>query len=408
MDHEAFDALVVRLGTTRRRRAAIGLLAGAPIALGLGGIVAPALETPGAAAKKPRRVRGEHNVRGKKAIMCVDGVTKRVPKKKRKAYLKQGATRGACPAAPTTTCAPVCPTGDTCGMADGCGGTCGCGASAFCSEGVCLACDVACTGNATACGDSLRARLPLGGTIQLCPGTYGGLFAISVVGTTLIGAGNGADPVTSSILDAQQTGTTLAIATAMNATVTNLRITGGSAAAGGGIFVTTGTFGEPSNTLTDCVVTGNTATGDGGGIHSLTQFAMTNCEVTNNTAGGSGGGIYAGQFSNAVFTIDTSLISENTAVATGGGIYFGGQSSMDVTSTVVDDNTADDGGGLHNTNSGPGRYLAVDANSSITNNTALNITPLAGGFLNTGEDAFATGATVSGNTSPQCYFVSGC
>lgn len=43
-----------------------------------------------------RGVHGEHNLRSDNAIMCVAGETRRVAKKHRPRYLKQGATGGEC------------------------------------------------------------------------------------------------------------------------------------------------------------------------------------------------------------------------------------------------------------------------------------------------------------------------
>ena len=89
-------------------------------------------------------------------------------------------------------------------------------------------------------------------------------------------------------------------------------------------------------------------------------------------------------------------------------VYFGGQSSMTISDSEVSSNTASDGGGIFNINSGPGRILTVAATSSVINNIATAGVPLAGGFLNLGSEANATGATITGNTDPQCFNVTGC
>ena len=261
-------------------------------------------------------MRGEHNIRGKKAIMCFEGETIRVPKDKRKKWLRKGATRGKCP-----PCTPVCPTDGTCGSDDGCGGTCDCPAGSFCREATCVVCDVTCTGNAEACGASLSEALLGGGTIQLCPGLYGGQFVISVGETELIGAGNGDDPATSSILDGQQGGVTLEFLAGVDSSVANLRITGGQGEAGGGISIAEGVFAGPANTVTNCVVTGNSASGNGGGIYSPAEMFLYDSEITSNTAGGDGGGIFARAYT-AEFIVSNSLISGNTASGTGGGGVF--------------------------------------------------------------------------------------
>lgn len=128
MDASQFDALARSAGSLRRR--ALMRVLGAAVAVSAAGAVAGSGDT---AAK--RRVRGEHNVRGAKAIMCVEGVTKRVPKKHRRRYLNQGATRGECVAA--------CPAGQKscnggCIAADACCTNADCVSPMICDSGVCV------------------------------------------------------------------------------------------------------------------------------------------------------------------------------------------------------------------------------------------------------------------------------
>ncbi|MFT4039767.1 MAG: NHL repeat-containing protein [Thermomicrobiales bacterium] len=92
-------------------------------------------------AKKPKRqAQPEHNLRGKKAIMCVDGVTKRVPKRARKKYLKRGATRGACQGCTPDSVAATCAAAGICGeVLNNCGESvaCGCPSSQVCCASAC-------------------------------------------------------------------------------------------------------------------------------------------------------------------------------------------------------------------------------------------------------------------------------
>ncbi|MFT4039315.1 MAG: hypothetical protein QM692_14100 [Thermomicrobiales bacterium] len=132
MDTPRFDALA--RGAARVHRRALAALLGA--AAGLVAGVAPALDdAPGASAK--RRVRGEHNVRGNKAIMCIDGATRKVPKKKRKAYLAQGATRGACASATCPAGQKACNGG--CIASTACCTNADCTSPATCQNGACVA-----------------------------------------------------------------------------------------------------------------------------------------------------------------------------------------------------------------------------------------------------------------------------
>ncbi|MFT4038683.1 MAG: DUF1554 domain-containing protein [Thermomicrobiales bacterium] len=104
--------------------------------LGAAAAALAALAAPKLGAAKRRRVAAEHNVRGNKAVMCVDGATRKVPKKRRKAYLKQGATRG--------ECATACPTGQkscdgACIANTACCTNADCTSLATCKAGVCTA-----------------------------------------------------------------------------------------------------------------------------------------------------------------------------------------------------------------------------------------------------------------------------
>jgi hypothetical protein len=132
---------------------------------------------------------------------------------------------------------------------------------------------------------------------------------------TLIGEGSGADPELDTILDGKNAGTVLFI-TFGAVQLKSLRVTGGAGGGlvGGGIHV------APAGklTLTDCVVTNNTAD-DGGGIYNERGIVIVEAgtSVTNNTSG-DGGGIY-----NEVGTVTLqtgSSVTGNTAAQKGGGI----------------------------------------------------------------------------------------
>ncbi|MFT4040979.1 MAG: right-handed parallel beta-helix repeat-containing protein, partial [Thermomicrobiales bacterium] len=328
---------------------------------------------PEATAKRRRRkAAAEHNVRGAKAIMCIEGVTTRVSKKRRKRYLKQGATRGEC-ATPTTSttpapvCVPTCPA-EGCGAANGCGGTCGCPSGSVCNAGVCDACTVTCTGTPAECGATLATAMYSGGTVLVCPGTYAGNFLPPTLGLTmtLIGAGNGADPATNTIIT--QTADTRAIFTFSVAGQTlsfrNVRITGGNYSGGAGAM--TIVHATISVALIDSVITGNA--GLYGGLYlNQGSLSLTGCEVTTNTASSDGGGIRTF----GPLTLTDTLVSGNTSGANGGGIYVSGS-----TTTLA-------------------------ANVTITGNTATGANSGGGVYVN-GGTFNRNGATISGNTPDDC------
>ncbi|MFT4038594.1 MAG: right-handed parallel beta-helix repeat-containing protein [Thermomicrobiales bacterium] len=299
--------------------------------------------SPTVAAKK-RRVRGEHNLRGKKAIMCIEGETRRVPKKQRKKYLKRGATRGEC-----TGCTPVCAPG-TCGS-DGCGGTCSCTAGSVCANETCQTCTVTCASSQTPaeCGDILSGAIDAGGTVYVCPGLYDAEYDVAgSVTVAVYGAGPGTDPTTSSILRPAGSTRVMRIRPLATVTLVGLRLTGGnstvSPASGGGIRVSDDGGGGANLTLENCAVSGNSVTGGGGGamrIYDDSVVVIRGCEIVGNTSTNNTGGAMD---SDGDVTITDTLIAENEGTW-GGGIYSDDGTVTMAPSVTVTRNHATSGGG---------------------------------------------------------------
>ncbi|MFT4039314.1 MAG: DUF1554 domain-containing protein [Thermomicrobiales bacterium] len=133
MDSPQFDALARRAARISRRSLAALVGGAAGVGAGLGA----ALDDAAPAGAKRRRVTGERNERGNKVIMCIGGETRKVPKKKRTKYLKQGATRGAC-ATPAG-----CPSGQKacnggCIAISACCTNADCASNEICESGVCV------------------------------------------------------------------------------------------------------------------------------------------------------------------------------------------------------------------------------------------------------------------------------
>jgi len=133
--------------------------------------------------------------------------------------------------------------------------------------------------------------------------------------------------------------------------------------------------------LRDCVVTGNTSTGNGGGIdfNGFGTLTLERCSITNNTAGDNGGGIH--MFASGSIRISDSTISGNTCPdGTGGGLYFfdalGGPAVLR-NSTISGNSSEFGGGGLAFVS---GRNLVVQ-NSTVTKNSSQG---LGGGVLRLG------------------------
>ena len=143
---------------------------------------------------------------------------------------------------------------------------------------------------------------------------------------------------------------------------------GNKAVSGGGIYAKSATL-----TMTDCMLTGNTAHGSshdtiGGGIYAdggtiaMTRctlsantskhgggmggknsaLTMTDCTLTGNTASGVGGGAYA---ENGTFALSGSELTGNTANNQGGGVYVEDGNAFTMTDSTLTSNEAANGGG---------------------------------------------------------------
>lgn len=272
----------------------------------------------------PRR-RGQAPQEEKKKItLCFNDST---IKKKKKKFLKRGATAGACP-----DCTPDCA---TCDGPDGCGGTSGCATGQICADGTCVA-----------CASTLPASVPAG-TVYLCAGTYTGPFTFDAA-TTLIGVGNGSNPATSTILQGDGASRVMSLVGGAAKKLANLRVTGGVWPGGAGMEATNGHV-----TLENCAITDNTATGnsDGGGILTDADMTIVDCQIFDNAANSGGGmGVFG------AVTITNTLIRDNEAnglvigltAGLGGGILVGsdGMVTLDATVTMTGNSAAVSGGGV--------------------------------------------------------------
>jgi fibronectin-binding autotransporter adhesin len=190
-------------------------------------------------------------------------------------------------------------------------------------------------------------------------------------------------------LDANHVDTTLIIETGVEATLTNLTITGGAFSEQRG-FLGAGIYNNGTLTLTSCTVSNNGYTGgpgEGAGIYndSAATLALNTSAVTGNgaTRGGGGGIVNAG-----TATISSSAVSNNQADFSGG---ISNSGSMTVQDSTVAENGASAGtGGIYN----PGTMTL--SSSSITDNVSALGAP--GGVLNSGTLTVES-STISGNGS---------
>ncbi len=151
----------------------------------------------------------------------------------------------------------------------------------------------------------------------------------------------------------------------VTATISGLTITGGSAGTGGGLASLGGTA-----TLTNCTVSGNTASTElGGGLYNFSgALTLTNCTVSGNYAYNAGGGLYS---LNGTATLNKCTVSSNYGVFGGGVAIRGGTATL--TNTSVNDNSSISGGGLNN-----------DGGTATLNNCTIsgNSSAFGGGLYN--------------------------
>jgi predicted outer membrane repeat protein len=291
--------------------------------------------------------------------------------------------------------------------------------------------------NGTPGGNTINLTLPGTYLISLAPTTpnesdnLAGEFAILPEGNlTINNTSHGAVTVRgggqSRVFDINPDDTTNP-ATHFLVTMQGFTITGGRAfdatgatpdgpvATGGGIRVQ----GNQSLTLTNMVLTRNTATADGGGVvmentvNSDWKLTLNATTVSNNHAGDAGGGIDTDGAGKVVINTG-SVISGNTDLNQGGGIYVDSiqvgavfiSASMTMTGTIVNNNQAlaagtlgppasgGSGGGISNAGNG----AMIINNSTIENNFAAGV---GGGFSDENAQGTLTvnNSVFSGNTS---------
>jgi hypothetical protein len=210
-------------------------------------------------------------------------------------------------------------------------------------------------------------------------------------------------------LDAQGQGRVLYITGNISPTVEGLRITGGDASYGGGLYLV---YSDAA--LTGNIISSNVAEDGGGGLYlDLSDATISGNTIANNTAdvggglfldGGDarvsgntitnntaswGGGLYIWyRYGDATLTGNT--FANNTANV-GGGLYLS-YSNARVNGNTIANNFADVGGGLFLDHS-----TATLSGNIITNNSADEYTGFGGGLLLSGSDATLINNVVTNN-----------
>ncbi|MEH2165259.1 MAG: Calx-beta domain-containing protein [Nostoc sp.] len=193
--------------------------------------------------------------------------------------------------------------------------------------------------------------------------------------------------------------------------IDGLKITGGNAANGGGIYSTS------SVTVSNSTFSGNTASTSGGGIYSSSSVTVTDSTLSGNTANTNGGGIYSSSATvtdSSIFgnianlgggiystnaTVSNSTLFGNTANSNGGGIFINGSNgSFTISNSTISSNTAKtNGGGIYSTSN------TTVSNSTIFGNTAdsdNNTQGDGGGIYKSGGTASISNSIIAGNIDP--------
>ena len=131
-------------------------------------------------------------------------------------------------------------------------------------------------------------------------------------------------------------------------TITNSTVSGNSASTGGGVH----NGWNATLTVANSTISGNSASNRGGGISSIVgTLSVANSTISNNSAGYGGGIYYDTFFRNhpANLTVISSTIAGNAASDEGGGIYNSDVSPLDISGSIVAENTAGDSKDIYGT-----------------------------------------------------------
>ena len=180
-------------------------------------------------------------------------------------------------------------------------------------------------------------------------------------------------------------------------------ITHASSKTGRGVYVSSGTFNMYGGSIT-----GNRATGDGGGVYksgSNSSFNMYGGSITGNTANSYGGGVYVdgGGFTMSGGTIGGTKTGEtNTATYGGGGVYA--KANFEMTGGSITGNETNRGGGVYVTGKGSFTMSASADGQNIPSITGNNATENGGGVCVSKNGSFEmSGSSCITNNKADSY-----
>lgn len=153
-----------------------------------------------------------------------------------------------------------------------------------------------------------------------------------------------------------------------------------------------------SLTLTNVIVDGNSAEGDGGGVYTAAPMTATGSTVRNNTATTNGGGIY----NEGTTRLTAMTISGNTAE--GGGGFFGtGSNTVNFAGSTLSGNTAVGGGAISGrsgvtmnlVNTTISGNMGSDVGAGLYTNGSVNLNFVTIAQNLAGADAAAAGSGIN-------------
>lgn len=256
--------------------------------------------------------------------------------------------------------------------------------------------DCSISGNTANAGMGGAIYIDTSGTLALTDGAVTGNDAASGGGGIFNADDSGASFVTDCLISENSTtGDGGGIENNGALTAEECTISNNSAINGGGIASETSDL-TSAISLTMTTLTGNSATGDGGGLINLGGATLNQCILTNNAAF-NGGGAASEQLFGSIFTLSACTAAGNAAGGDGGGVYVTTNSTF-TNCTLFGNMAASAGGGLSN---------EQGSVPTITNCTfAANSSTTAGGFNCLGgttmnSDVLFTDRSTDGNEMTQ-------
>jgi hypothetical protein len=144
-------------------------------------------------------------------------------------------------------------------------------------------------------------------------------------------------------------------------------------------------------TLTDCVISGNTAQNPGGGVFSSGTVQLVDCTVSDNASVVGGGLTNAG---GTLELLDTTVCG-NSVESVGGGIENGG--TLILTNSTISGNSAEFGAGVDNIDGGKAQLICTTVSGNSGRDHFVRVA--AGIYNQAGSTVTLTDTIVAGNTS---------